>query len=195
MKRKQIIILGLVLVIILVGIIQYNYEGADESSEIDGLVDLTSNYDDQQDGLGAAVYVNNDTDDEEGSVKPIEEVSGYFAEARMERDRSRSKHKEELQSIIEAEESSVTVSSGITPAEAKEMLLEMIKRSETESTIETLIKQRGFEDALTYMSDTGNVDVIVKAESLSSAEVAQISDIVVRHANVEMQNITVKNVN
>ena len=45
------------------------------------------------------------------------------------------------------------------------------------------------------MSETGNVDVIVKAESLTAVEVANISDIVVRHANVEMENITVKNVN
>jgi stage III sporulation protein AH len=71
----------------------------------------------------------------------------------------------------------------------------LIKRSEIESSIETLIKQRGFEDALAYMSDTGNIDIMVKAESLSEKEVAQISDIVVRHADVGMDNITVKNVN
>ena len=45
------------------------------------------------------------------------------------------------------------------------------------------------------MSDTGSVDVIVKAESLTAIEVANISDIVVRHTNAEMENITVKNVN
>ena len=89
----------------------------------------------------------------------------------------------------------MTASSNLTSAEASEQLVAVIRRSETESAIETLVKQRGFEDALAYMSDTGNIDVIVKAASLSAKEVAQISDIVIRHADITMDNITVKNVN
>lgn len=199
MKRKQIIVLGLVLVIITVGILQYYYGGEGEyfsgnDLQTTSLLDaLGKNYEDIP---GAAVYVNNsgvENIDSE-TIEQTTAASGYFAEARLERDKARSKQKEELKAILDGTNDAVAASS-LTVGEAQEKLLDVIRRSEAEATIETLIKQRGFEDALALMSETGNVDVIVKADSLSAAEVANISDIVVRHANVEMEDITVKNVN
>lgn len=199
MKRKQIIVLGLVLVIITVGILQYYYGGEGEyfsgnDLQTTSLLDaLGKNYEDIP---GAAVYVNNsgvENIDSE-TIEQTTAASGYFAEARLERDKARSKQKDELKAILDGTNDAVAASS-LTVGEAQEKLLDVIRRSEAEATIETLIKQRGFEDALALMSETGNVDVIVKADSLSAAEVANISDIVVRHANVEMKDITVKNVN
>ena len=45
------------------------------------------------------------------------------------------------------------------------------------------------------MSETDSIDVMVKAPSLTEQEVAQITDIVTRHADVSMDKITVKSVN
>lgn len=196
MKRKQIIVLGLVLVIITVGILQYTYGGLGESTKTSGTEDLALTQGTELEEIpGAAVYVNNDgTNVADDVLTQAQQPTGYFAEARMERDRARSKQKEELKAIVEAAGEAVSASSTLTTAEAQEQLVAVIRRSEVESTVETLVKQRGFEDAMAYMSDTGNVDVIVKASSLSSKEVAQISDIVVRHADVTMDKITVKNV-
>lgn len=197
MRRKQIIVLGLVLVIITVGILQYSYGGAGESGSASGLNDLAlSQGSELEDIPGAAVYVdNNNLGLTDAVLAQAQQPTGYFAEAKMERDKARSKQKEELKSIALGTDGSVEASSYLTSAEAQEQLVAIINRSEIETTIETLVKQRGFEDALAYMSDTGYVDVVVKASSLSAQEVAQISDIVVRHANVSMENITVKNVN
>ncbi|HOQ75162.1 MAG TPA: SpoIIIAH-like family protein [Thermoclostridium sp.] len=116
--------------------------------------------------------------------------SGYFAEARLERDRARSRQKEELRSLAENGDTA-----NAATLLAQEKLVGVINRCELETTLETLIKQRGFADALVYISDTDYIDVIVNASSLSSQQVAVISDIVVRHAQVPMENITVKNVN
>ncbi|HBR01668.1 MAG TPA: stage III sporulation protein AH [Ruminiclostridium sp.] len=196
MKRKQIIVLGLVLVIITVGILQYNYGGVGESSRenLDGLIQ--SEKTNLENIPGAAVYVDGDLPDAaDAAAAGDQQASGYFAEARMQRDKSRSKEKEELQNMAQGISGEVEASSILTSEEVQTQLMAVIKRSEAETTIETLIKQRGFEDALAYMSDTGNIDVVVKAASLSEKEVAQISDIVVRHADVDMENITVKNVN
>ncbi|NLB78454.1 MAG: SpoIIIAH-like family protein, partial [Clostridiaceae bacterium] len=102
--------------------------------------------------------------------------------------------KDELKVLAQATDGTVATSTAINSLEAQEQLLAIIRRAEAESTVETLVKQKGFDDALAYMSDTDNVDVIVKASSLNSQEVAQISDIVVRHADVSMDRITVKNV-
>lgn len=192
MKRKQIVVLGLVLVIISVGILQYNYNSSGESAKLDLALDQGT---DLEDIPGAAVYVENaDTAVIDKAVAQAEQAVGFFAEARMERDKARSKQKDELKVLAQAADGTIATSTGMKSLEAQEQLLAIIKRAEAESTVETLVKQKGFEDALAYMSDTNNVDVIVKASSLTSQDVAQISDIVVRHADVTMDRITVKNV-
>ena len=196
MKRKQIIVLGLVLVIISVGILQYSYGGFGESANVSGLDGLALDEGADLEGIGSAVYVNDvNTDVTNEALAQAQKPSGFFTEERLERDKARSKQKDELKAIAQATDGSVSTSSTLSSTQAQERLVEVIKRSEAESTIETLIKQRGFEDALAYVSDTGNVDVIIKASSLSAKEVALISDIVVRHADCSMENITVKNVN
>lgn len=196
MKRKQIIVLGLVLVIIAVGILQYNSGGSGDSGSMDGSgAQYTADGSTEPEDLpGAAVYVKGE-DDPDQVVNTSADISanaysGYFAEARLERDRTRSRQKEELKSLAENGDTS-------NPATllAQEKLVDVINRCEAENTIETLIKQRGFADALVYISDTEYIDVLVNASSLSSQQVAIISDIVVRHAQVPMENITVKNVN
>lgn len=196
MKRKQIVVLGLVLVIISVGILQYNYNTSGESAKDSDAVAQKQGTD-LEDVPGAAVYVEG-SDITDKDLETIQQTGGFFAELRMERDKARSKQKDELASIVKATASAdgtVAASAATTSLQAQEQLLDIIRRSEAESTIETLVKQIGFEDALAYMSETKNVDVLVKAESLSAQEVAQISDIVVRHADVTMDKVTVKNVN
>ncbi len=195
MKRKQIVVLGLVLVIISVGILQYNYNSSGEAAKIDGEGLALEQDMDLEDIPGAAVYVeNSDTAEIDKAMAQAQQTGGFFAQARMERDKARSRQKDELKVLAQATDGTVATSTAINSLEAQEQLLAIIRRAEAESTVETLVKQKGFDDALAYMSDTDNVDVIVKASSLNSQEVAQISDIVVRHADVSMDRITVKNV-
>ncbi|NLX63717.1 MAG: SpoIIIAH-like family protein [Clostridiaceae bacterium] len=192
MKRKQIVVLGLVLVIISVGILQYNYNTSGESAKLDLALDKDIDYEEVP---GAAVYVeNSDTAEIDEATVLAQQAEGFFAEARMERDKARSRQKDELKVLLQAENGAIATSSGMTSLEAQEQLLALIRRAEAESTVETLVKQKGFEDAIAYMSDTNNVDVLVKAPSLTAQEVAQICDIVMRHADVTMDKITVKNV-
>lgn len=199
MKRKQIVVLGLVLVIISVGILQYNYNTSGESALFYGDgddLDLAQGTD-IQDIPGAAIYVENTEGNIVDDVLAQQQTTGFFAEARMERDKARSKQKDELKTLAQGSSDGTiaTSSSNITSVEAQEQLLAIIRRSDAESTIETLVKQTGFEDTMVYMSETDNIDVLVKAASLTSQEVARISDIVVRHANVTMDKITIKNLN
>ena len=193
MKRKQIIVLGRVLVITAVGILQYHSGGSGDSGDLA----MTGNYyfadgdEEPEDIPGAAVYVKGEDDLDQALEASKDAIySGYFAEARLERDRARSRQKEELRSLAESGDTA-----NAATLLAQEKLVDVINRCELETTMETLIKQRGFADALVYISDTDYIDVIVNASSLSSQQVAVISDIVVRHAQVPMENITVKNVN
>jgi stage III sporulation protein AH len=81
------------------------------------------------------------------------------------------------------------IDSGVKEMAQTEML-SLIKKSETESIIENLIKAKGFKDALVIMGED-SVNVIVDSEKLTQAQVAQIKDIVTREADVETDKIKI----
>ena len=60
--------------------------------------------------------------------------------------------------------------------------MQIIENSEKEMRIETLIKEKGYKDVVVLFGSDGSVDVVVKAPSLTSVQVAQIADIASRHA-------------
>lgn len=194
-NKKQILVIALVLVIITAGVLQYTYGKTGFSSQKE-----------QEERLGEAVYVDNidgelvdlsvqgkDVTDvaEAGEEKVITADAGdYFIQARLDRESIRSRQKEELQEITSGEKQPGDVSE-----KAQEEYLDLIERSGIEATIESLIKQRGIEDVVVVFGTTGTVDLVVKADSLSQSQTAQISDIVIRHAGVEMEDIHIKNMN
>lgn len=197
-NKKQILVIALVLVIIVAGVLQYTYGKSGFSSQKD-----------QQERLGEAVYVDNmdgklvDLAAQESESDGVTEISGndnateiidsnadYFVQARLDRESIRSKQKEELQELTSGENLA-----GDANEKAQEQYLDLIKRSDMEATIESLIKQRGIEDVVVVIGSTGTVDLVVKADSLSASQTAQISDIVIRHAGVDMEDIHIKNMN
>lgn len=188
MNKKQILVVALVLVIIAAGILQFTYGDKGFSSKDDG-----------EERLGEAVYVDNmtggaaNTDEtalaEDGSESSVADSDNdYFVQARIDKEAIRSKQKEELKELT-----SSTNTSDEIAAKAQQEFLDLVRRSEIEATIESLIKQRGIEDAVVIFCSTGTVDLVVKADSLSQSETAQLSDIVMRHAGVEMKDIHIKN--
>ncbi|NLY18558.1 MAG: SpoIIIAH-like family protein [Clostridiaceae bacterium] len=189
MNKRHIMAIALVLVIITAGVLQYTY----------GKADFSAKGDDSEERLGEAVYVDNinggETDNLQGeAVFPGDKTAAdgltnnYFAQARLERESIRSRQKEELEQLSSAGESG---SDSVTAVQ--EEILKLVKRSEMEATIESLIKQRGFSDVVVILGTTGSVDLIVKADSLSPAQTAQLSDIVMRHAGVGMEAIHIRN--
>lgn len=187
-NKKQIMVIALVLVIITAGVLQYTY----------GKADYSAKRDDTEERLGEAVYVDNmngdkadDLQDDSASADKAateEDTDDYFAQARIEREAIRSRQKEELEQMT-----SSTESNNESAKIVQEEILKLMKRSEMEATIESLAKQRGFKDVVAILGSTGSVDLIVRAESLSPAETAQLSDIVMRHAGVEMGEIHIRN--
>jgi len=189
MNKKQILAVALVIVIIAAGVLQYIYSDKGFSSKNDN----------EEERLGEAVYVDNITGDAvnltDGTKADASEndnaVTGaeqdYFTQARLERDAIRSRQKEELKELTSSSAGEEIA------AKAQQEYMDLIRRAEIEATIESLIKQRGIEDVVVIFGSTGTVDLVVKAESLSQSETAQISDIVMRHAGVEMKDIHIKN--
>ncbi|HHW30476.1 MAG TPA: SpoIIIAH-like family protein [Clostridiaceae bacterium] len=197
-KRKQIIVLSLVLMIIVAGYLQYSYR---KSS--------TSTAGNEGGRLGEAVYVD-ESDLEEGLTeaknedkkekkdekkddkKAMEEIEAsqqandFFYQAKIEKDVARSQGMEALAEITgDSNAPQETIS------KAHEMMMNMVALAEKEAKIELLVKDLGFSDVVALFGEDGTLDIIVKAPSLSSTEVAQIADIASRQAGIEISKIVV----
>lgn len=206
-KRKQIVVLSLVLMIVIAGYLQYSYKKSSISvSEI---------ADSDAPRLGEAVYVDNsdlfgseaaekieDTDkkdnkkdekkddkkdDKNKTVQASKQANEFFAQAKMDKDITRGKNKGELENISKDPNASKELKS-----QANSKILAIIHKSEKEMAIETLIKEKGYSDVVVFMADDGSLDIVVKTQNLSDVEATQIADIASRQANVAISDVHVR---
>ncbi|MFA6670227.1 MAG: SpoIIIAH-like family protein, partial [Bacillota bacterium] len=105
--------------------------------------------------------------------------------SRLDRNKNRSFYIETLNGIV----ADTNIDTSVKEMAQTEMIT-LIKKSETESIIENLIKAKGFKDALVIMGED-SVNIIVNSEKLTEAQVAQIKDIVSREAEVDINNIKI----
>ena len=97
----------------------------------------------------------------------------FFTTYRADRKTTRDQTMLYLDAIIENAASS---SEAVAQAEAQKLYL--TKCMDAELVLEGLIKSLGFEDAIVTMS-TESINVIIKSDELTDAEVAQVLDIIV----------------
>ena len=187
LKRKQIVILALILLIVVAGYLQYSYRQGNTSADSEGK-------------LGEALYVDNEIINEgmggsdsdladEGfgdqvNVTASKMANDYFIQAKLDKEQSRSEAADSLKAI--AEDASVSPE---IREEAHSKMIALAETVEKESRIEILINKMGFEDSFILFADNGSVDIIVKTPSLTSSQAAQITDIVMRQADVDVEDI------
>jgi stage III sporulation protein AH len=180
------VILALILLIVVAGYLQYSYKQGSDSAALEA------------GRIGEAVYVDNEIANEgieeavqqeanETDIKASKEANDFFAQAKMDREQSRSKATETLRAITEDASASKE-----TIAKAHEEIFALMDTADREMRIETLIGKMGFSDCVVLFADDGSVDVVVKTPSLSTAQVVQITDTVSRQANVAIDNIHIK---
>ncbi len=188
-KRKQIVILALILLIVVAGYLQYSYRQGSTAADADGK-------------LGEAVYVDNEIYNE-GFEEPEMDVSeniddqtnvtaskianDYFVQARMDKEQSRSEAAESLKAITEDINASVEIKD-----EAHSKMIAIVENTEKETRIETLINKMGFDESFILFADNGSIDIVVKTPSLSTSQTAQITDIVTRQADVDVSDIHIR---
>jgi stage III sporulation protein AH len=187
-KRKQVVVLSLVLMIVVAGYLQYSYKSSSFSAEKNRTGEM-----------GEAVYVDSTTleaEETEGQgldlsydIPVSQDAEEFFAQAKLDKEITLSRDTDMLKQITEDVNASAEIK-----AEAYEKMISLVDRSQIESKIETLIRERGFKDAIALLGSEGSIDIIVKTPSLTSAETAQIADIASRHANIEIENIRIKNI-
>lgn len=193
LKRRQIVILTLVLMIVIAGYIQYSYKksGYSENDEETGRLGEAVYVDTQEleSAKGDNQETNKDESEEKGKiVTASKEAEDYFAQTKLEKEITRSRDADSFRSIAEDEKASTEVKE-----QAYNKMMALIDVSDKEMRIEALIKKQGFDDVIALFADDGSVDIIVKAPTLTASQVAQITDIVSRQANVDIDKIIIKN--
>ncbi|HEX3027979.1 MAG TPA: SpoIIIAH-like family protein [Clostridia bacterium] len=180
-KRKQVVVLALVLMLVVAGYIQWTYKNS------------SSNVSKDTGNQGEAIYVSGDnkTQDKTKDKKASKFANDYFAQAKLDRDMSRSKSKDTFKSITEDQNATKE-----EKAEAYDEMMRLSKNAEKEMRMETLIKREGYSDVLVLLGDDGSVDIEFKSPTMTSQQVAKITDIVIRQADLHIrpEDMHVKNI-
>lgn len=192
-KKNQVIITALVLMIGTAGYLNFADNRAAEpsqvvlndSDDITGLVPDSDLYGDplameettpvnsEQDNAGEAVFVNNSND------------TSYFVQAKLEREQARAKQKDILTEMINN-----TNVDQAKKADAADEMLKIQERIEKETAAEAMIEAKGFKEVYVRIDDD-TVDVVVNKAELSESEIAQIEDIVKRKTGASVDKIRI----
>lgn len=188
--KKQIILACLTMML---GIAVYvNYILADN----DGIVspnslaqanDLTDN-DDKSNNYGDTEFVNVDSNNSisiDDTSANLDADTDYFAQARLDRLTSRDNAIQTIQVAIGGGD--LTNDEMVTKALEAVSLSQL---SESETTIETLIKATGIQDCIVYL-ESNSAKVVVKSTGLDNKQVASIKEIILSEITVPAENIKI----
>ena len=188
-KKNQIIVFILALLLVTVGYISYNPDSETQfvSTTLDNsaLADIGDATLVSSSGLVNAIEnaISNTIAIDDAPVQNAKTVDSYFMNSRLDRQRMYSQTLDSYQKLADNPNISTTQKSIITT--------EITKISNLQNAImiaENLILNKDIDDVVILVNDK-NVNVIVKTEDLSTAKVAQIQNIVTRELDVKIDNV------
>lgn len=184
LKRREVLIGALILLIGIAGIINWNYgKKADDpntivASSVANEADISSEHssepvDVQSKNYGDAQYVN-------ATI-----TNSYFAEAKISRETSRSQAIETLTAIVDNQNADAE-----SKSTAQKKIIELATATDKENTCENLIKAKGYQEAVVFING-GVVNVTVKTEGLSQTDSAKIQEIITSQTSISTKNIKI----
>lgn len=115
------------------------------------------------------------------------ETQEYFSSSRLNRETMYSQMLESYQKILENE------SIGETQKSIAQTEIQNINRTKNKIMIcENLIKTKGIEDLVIFVNDK-SISVVVRADELSQEQIAQMQNIIAREMETEISNIHISN--
>lgn len=139
--------------------------------------------------LGEATYVSSQNEISSEAVqtgaKAEKEDADYFETARKDRQKVLSEAQETVEETLK--------SANATDAErekAFETVNQIAARVEKANNIETLLKAKGFNDAVVVIGDS-DVNIVVKSDGITTAQTLQIQDIVTAQTEIPLGNIKI----
>ncbi len=162
-KKKQWLVLGLC--VIVCAAIYLNFR----------LGNNTTEKTDSGKVLGEAQYVSTE----------VKDAAQYFTQSRLTRQKSKEDALDLLDSVISSKESTDTVKQ-----QANTEKMQIAKNDQSEATIENMVKAKGFDDCVAFISDE-NVSIVVQSEGLEESQVAQIQEIVVSETGYKPSQVKI----
>ncbi len=135
--------------------------------------------------LGNTVLVDGEVSDAEQTGKDTEDTDSYFAITVINRQRVRDEAMEVLREVADNPDVMPDVKE-----DALASISSIMNDMKSESTIETLVKSKGFEDCVAVISDD-MCSVVVKCEKLLPDDAAKIWEIVLQNTSVKAENIRI----
>lgn len=185
MKKNQLIITALAIMIALAGYL--NYSGSRLQEAV-----ATSAAQEEQVLLENSVGTEEAASSDEVTDTPGEAIltsaqagTAIAAQAKLAREQLRAQNRETLMEVVNsdsvAEEQKQSAVDGIA---------ELTQNAEREAAAELLLDAKGFEDSVVSITD-GSVDVVINMAEITDAQRAQIEDIVKRKTEVSGENIVI----
>ncbi len=182
--KKQIILASLV--VILSGAVYLNYVYANENEDFsivqtlnaenpDAAEDTPQDSEEESKNYGDTQLVNNDANT----------TNDYFAQAQLQRTKSRDEAIETVKSVLISETSTEEETT-----QANAQITQITQQIESETKIENLIKAKGFEDCVVYLS-AESANIVVKTEGLDATGAAQIKNIILSEQELKPENISI----
>ncbi len=113
------------------------------------------------------------------------EASVVVAEAKVTREQVRAKNKETLLEIIDNE--------GLSDEQKQDAVNQMVAMTdiaEKEAAAETMLASKGFSESVVNLT-ADSADVVINAQEIDDASLAQIEDIVTRKTGIAPENIVI----
>lgn len=162
LKRKQIISVCLAVLVLTAGYLNWSYRRGAEKVSM------------EEESLGEIHLVSDD-----------EKPDDYFEAARLQREESRAEAVETLKSMIDSQDTEAS-----SKIMAEENVIKMAQLTEKETTVENLIKAKGYDEAVVYINGD-KASVVVKADGFTSTDATVISEIVTEQTGISAANIKI----
>lgn len=175
-------------------------EETEKSMDSEG--EYTANYIEEtmmQETEEAEIIVDLSGTTEEAEDSPVEDVPGEavftssqaistLSAAKLLKEQTRAKNKEVLSEIVSNE-----ILDAAQKEDALAQMVALTEKSEKEMETEILLSSKGFTESVVSIGEE-TVDVVVCADALSDAQLAQIMDIVTRKTEITAENIIISQV-
>ncbi len=193
LKKNQIIITTLALMIAIAGYLNYSGKlfGSSDTGSKEAATDMVNQelLDISEEDIAGTEDILSMDSEVEGtpgeSVLTSGSADNTIAQAKVTREQVRAQNKETLQALID--------NTSLGEEEKSDAVAQMVKiteLAEQELAIETLMSAKGFSESVVSLTED-SADIVVNAAELTDANRAQIEDIVTRKTNIEPENIVI----
>ena len=194
-KKKEIIAAALVVLIGMAGYLNWSYQDTVQVRDGDSYIETGKK-------LGEAQYVStvDEVEEEsgedvenatetaaEGEAKPSEQAAGadYFEQARLDKEKSRSKSLEILNETAANESFDAEIRK-----KAGDKIIKQAENIEKESQIESIAQSKGYAEICVYIDDD-KADISVRKSDFSEADVVKLTEIATDNLKISSKNVKI----